>query len=66
MIGKQDIYSISLFRIAISKKIIKWERERREKRKKKTRKHIATPISTPSIPSKRSRKDKFNDTKKDH
>jgi hypothetical protein len=41
------------------------EREEREK-EKKTRKHIATPISTPSIPSKRSRKDKFNDTKKDH
>jgi hypothetical protein len=38
------------------------EREEREK-EKKTRKHIATPITTPS---KRSRKDKFNDTKKDH
>jgi hypothetical protein len=41
------------------------EREEREK-EKKTRKHIATPISTPSISSKRSRKDKFNDTKKNH
>ena len=59
-IGKKDIYSISLFRIAISKKLLNG----REREGKKTWKHIAAPITTPPVPLKRSRKDKFNDTKK--
>jgi hypothetical protein len=41
-------------------------RDKKKERKKRHQKHIKALIITPSVPQKKSQRDKSNDTKKDY
>jgi Ni/Fe-hydrogenase subunit HybB-like protein len=66
---KLDFYNLLLLLLYIYiyfKKNIKYLGEKRKKNRKKSKKHIKTLIMTPLIYLKRTRQDKYHDTKKCH